>query len=385
MSVDTTETGVILIVDDTPTNLEVLFDFLANTGFTVLVAEDGESAIDRAEYAPPDLILLDVIMPGIDGFETCRRLKANDLTKNIPVIFMTALSDTVDKVRGLNLGAVDYVTKPLQHEEVLARIKLHLHLGRLTKTLQEQNLRLEQEIQQRQRSEQKLKEQAALLDITTDAIVVQDLSNQILFWNKGAEHLYGWTAEEALGKNAIQLLYRYPSAELDDNHEILTECGLWQGELRQVTKEGKAIIIASRWTLVLDEKGQPKSILTVNTDITEKKQLEAQFLRAQRMESLGTLASGIAHDLNNALTPIMMTVQLLETKLLDEQSQEWLSILETNVKRGADLVKQVLSFSRGLEGQHTSLEVKQLISEIEQIAKQTFSRAIEVHTDLPTE
>jgi PAS domain S-box-containing protein len=385
MSVDTTETGVILIVDDTPTNLEVLFDFLANAGFTVLVAEDGESAIDRAEYAPPDLMLLDVIMPGIDGFETCRRLKANDLTKNIPVIFMTALSDTVDKVRGLNLGAVDYVTKPLQHEEVLARIKLHLHLGRLTKTLQEQNLRLEQEIQQRQRSEQKLKEQAALLDITTDAIVVQDLSNQILFWNKGAEHLYGWTAEEALGKNAIQLLYRYPSAELDDNHEMLNECGLWQGELRQITKQGKAIIIASRWTLVRDENGQPKSILTVNTDITEKKQLEAQFLRAQRMESLGTLASGIAHDLNNALTPIMMTVQLLETKLLDEQSQEWLSILETNVKRGADLVKQVLSFSRGLEGQHTSLEVKQLISEIEQIAKQTFSRAIEVHTDLPTE
>jgi two-component system, cell cycle sensor histidine kinase and response regulator CckA len=385
MSVDTTETGVILIVDDTPTNLEVLFDFLANAGFTVLVAEDGESAIDRAEYAPPDLILLDVVMPGIDGFETCRRLKANDITKKIPVIFMTALSDTVDKVRGLNLGAVDYVTKPLQHEEVLARITLHLHLGRLTKTLQEQNLRLEQEIQERQRSEQKLKEQAALLDITTDAIVVQDLSNQILFWNKGAEHLYGWTAEEALGKNAIQLLYRYPSAELDDNHQMLTECGLWQGELRQVTKEGKAIIIASRWTLVLDENGQPKSILTVNTDITEKKQLEAQFLRAQRMESLGTLASGIAHDLNNALTPIMMTVQLLETKLLDEQSQEWLSILETNVKRGADLVKQVLSFSRGLEGQHTSLEVKQLIAEIEQIAKQTFSRAIEVHTDLPTE
>jgi PAS domain S-box-containing protein len=385
MSVDTTETGVILIVDDTPTNLEVLFDFLANTGFTVLVAEDGESAIDRAEYAPPDLILLDVVMPGIDGFETCRRLKANDLTKKIPVIFMTALSDTVDKVRGLNLGAVDYVTKPLQHEEVLARIKLHLHLGRLTKRLQEQNLRLEQEIQERQRSEQKLKEQAALLDITTDAIVVQDLSNQILFWNKGAEHLYGWTAEEALGKNAIQLLYRYPSAELDDNHQMLTECGLWQGELRQITKEGKAIIIASRWTLVRDENGHPKSILTVNTDITEKKQLEAQFLRAQRMESLGTLASGIAHDLNNALTPIMMTVQLLETKLLDEQSQEWLSILETNVKRGADLVKQVLSFSRGLEGQHTSLEVKQLIAEIEQIAKQTFSRAIEVHTDIPTE
>jgi nitrogen-specific signal transduction histidine kinase/CheY-like chemotaxis protein len=132
-----------------------------------------------------------------------------------------------------------------------------------------------------------------------------------------------------------------------------------------------------------DEEGQPKSILTVNTDITEKKQLEAQFLRTQRMDSLGTLASGIAHDLNNALTPIMMTAQLLECKLQDEQSQEWLSILETNVKRSADLVKQVLLFSRGVEGKRTTLWVGRLISEIAQIVKQTFSRAIEIRTNIP--
>jgi len=124
MSVDTTDKGVILIVDDTPTNLEVLLDFLEDSGFKVLVAEDGESAIEGAEYSPPDLILLDVIMPGIDGFETCRRLKTNQATQDIPVIFMTALTETVDKVRGLSLGAVDYITKPLQHEEVLARINL---------------------------------------------------------------------------------------------------------------------------------------------------------------------------------------------------------------------------------------------------------------------
>src|SRR5919202_1162887 len=385
MSVDMTNQGVILIVDDTPTNLEMLFDFLAAARFKVLIAEDGESAIERAEYAPPDLILLDVIMPGMDGFETCRRLKANEVTKNIPIIFMTALSETVDKVRGLNLGAVDYMTKPLQHEEVLARVKLHLRLRNLTKTLQEQNLRLEQEIQQRQRSEQKIREQAALLDITTDAILVQDLDNQILFWNKGAERVYGFCAEEAIGKNALRLLYREPLCDIEFNPKILIECGSWQGELHQVTKEGKQIVVAMRCTLVCDEQGSPKSILTVNTDITEKKQLEAQFLRAQRMESLGTLAGGIAHDLNNALTPIMMTVQLLETKLHDEQSQEWLSILETNVKRGADLVRQVLLFSRGLEGQRTTLKVEKLIAEIEKIAKQTFSRAIEIRTDLPTQ
>ncbi len=132
----------ILLVDDTPTNLKVLAEALHGQGWKTLMAADGESAIEQVEYLRPDLILLDVMMPGIDGFETCRRLKANPETQDIPVIFMTALSDTVDKVRGLELGAVDYVTKPFQHEEVIARTKLHLRLSQLT-------YRLEQEVQSR--------------------------------------------------------------------------------------------------------------------------------------------------------------------------------------------------------------------------------------------
>lgn len=385
MTTNTNSPGVILIVDDNPTNLEMLFEFLANSGFKVLVAEDGESAIERVEYAPPDLILLDVIMPGIDGFETCRRLKANELTQDIPIIFMTALSESIDKVRGLSLGAVDYITKPLQHEEVLARVKLQMNLQNLTKTLKEQNLRLEQEIQERQRSEQKIREQAALLDITTDAIIVLDLDNQILFCNKGAERLYNFVAEDVIGKNADDILYWETSSPFPKNQKILSEHGSWQGELHQVTKKNQNIIVASRWTLVRDEDGQPKSILTVNTDITEKKQIETQFLRAQRMESIGTLASGIAHDLNNALSPILMCVQLLQDKIPDEQSQEWLGLLEKNVKRAANLVKQVLSFARGLEGTRSTIKVDQLIAEIEQIAKQTFSKSIEIRTDIATQ
>jgi two-component system sensor histidine kinase/response regulator len=124
------ERGVILIVDDMPMNLNVLMGFLENTGYKVLVAVDGESAIEQAEYAQPDIILLDVRMPGIDGFETCRRLKASELTGNIPVIFMTALSDVTDKVHGFEVGAVDYITKPLQQEEVVARVNTHLTVHR---------------------------------------------------------------------------------------------------------------------------------------------------------------------------------------------------------------------------------------------------------------
>lgn len=378
--------AAILIVDDTPSNLEMLIDFLEDSGFKVAVAEDGESAVELAEYAPPDLILLDILMPGgIDGFETCHRLKKNQATQEIPVIFMTALSERIDKIKGLNLGAVDYITKPLEHEEVLARVNIHLHLQDLTKQLKEKNKRLEQEIQQRQQVELELREQAALLNITADAILVLDLHNKIRFWNQGAQRLYGWTVEAALGKNAAQLLYRGENlSQFENNQKILAESGSWQGELSQVTKAGKELIVASRWTLMRDDEGQPKSILVVNTDITEKKQLEVQFLRVQRQESIGILASGLAHDLNNALTPILASVQLLQNKLSDKQSQHLLTILERNTRRSADLIKQVLLFARGLEGEHTLLEVERLIAEIAQIFKQTFSKAIEIRTEILT-
>ncbi|HEY9693188.1 MAG TPA: response regulator [Oculatellaceae cyanobacterium] len=380
MRVDSTDKGVILIIDDTPTNLEILLDFLEDYGFKVVVSEDGESAIEMAEYAPPDLILLDIIMPGIDGFETCRRLKANQVTQDIPIIFMTALTDKVDKVKGLNLGAVDYITKPLEHEEVLARINIHLRLQNLTKKLIEQNVRLEEEIKQRQQAQQKNSEQAALLDITTDAIFVQDLSNNIVFWNKGAERLYGWEANEAIGKNVLELLYKEISPEIQEPLQNIILTGEWLGELPQVTKDGKNLTVTSRWTKVLDSNGQLKSILVVNTDITEKKQLESQFLRAQRMESLGVLAGGIAHDLNNVLTPILMAVQLLETKLNDSQSQQWLQILERNVNRGADLIKQVLSFAKGVAGERTTIQISHLIQEIKQLASETFPKSIHIST-----
>lgn len=139
MMPDSTGSSIrILLVDDNLTNLKVLSESLRGQGWTTLVADDGESALEQVEYASPHLILLDVMMPGMDGFETCRRLKAKVETATIPVIFMTALSDAVDKVKGLELGAVDYITKPFQLEEAIARIKLHLKLAELTHTLEQQ-------------------------------------------------------------------------------------------------------------------------------------------------------------------------------------------------------------------------------------------------------
>lgn len=237
--------------------------------------------------------------------------------------------------------------------------------------------------QERLQAEQKNREQAALLDVTTDAILVRDLENKIIFWNRSAEVLYGWKVEEALGKDANQLLYAEPVLiDLQQIQIDVLKSGSWQGELRKVDKSGKEIIVESRWALVRDEKDQPKSILSVDTDITQKKLLETQFLRAQRMESIGTLASGIAHDLNNVLAPILMSVQLLKLKIADDRSQQMLTIVEKNAVRGAELVKQVLSFARGISGDRTVLQVKHLLLEMQQIVQQTFPKSIQVYTHI---
>lgn len=157
MNAENTDTGIILLVDDNPTNLGVLFESLSDSGFKLLVAQDGESAIEQVSFALPDIILLDVMMPGIDGFETCRRLKANKKTQGIPVIFMTALAETVDKVKGFSVGAVDYITKPFQPEEVLARVRCHLAVQNLQKQLHEKNRQLQQEISDRKKAETALR------------------------------------------------------------------------------------------------------------------------------------------------------------------------------------------------------------------------------------
>jgi diguanylate cyclase (GGDEF)-like protein len=158
MTVEHPDKGTILVVDDSTTNLEDLFNFLTEAGFQILIARNGENAIQIAQNHQPDIIFLDLIMPGIDGFETCRRLKADKSTQDIPVIFMTALSQTAVVVKGFQLGAVDYIIKPTPKEIVLARLNTHLMIQRLRYSLQVQNFQLQQEIQQRHQAEAALQE-----------------------------------------------------------------------------------------------------------------------------------------------------------------------------------------------------------------------------------
>ena len=227
------------------------------------------------------------------------------------------------------------------------------------------------------RAQQKLQEQAALLDTASDAMVVRDLDNRVQYWNAAATRLYGWTAEEAHGRWIGDLIYSDLSVLQRATVEVMRE-GYFADEIEQRDRDGRAVIVDCRWQLLTDEEGAPRAIFTVDTDITEyRREMDARQ-RAQRMESLGTLAGGIAHDLNNVLTPILMSVQLLESDENDPERREILARMETAVKRGAEMIRQVLSFARGVEGRRITVDVDRLLDELIAVSREALPRGIEL-------
>ncbi len=234
----------------------------------------------------------------------------------------------------------------------------------------------------RQQADARIREQASLLDKAQDAILVRDLDHTITYWNKSAERLYGWSAEEAIGRSVMDLLYRQTDSFAAAHRQTLSS-GEWVGEMMQVDQSGRDLTIEGRWTLVRDKVGKPVSVFAINTDITEYRKLEQQFLRAQRIESIGTLAGGIAHDLNNILAPISMAIELLRMRFRDDRSIELLDTISTSASRGADMVRQVLSFARGMEGSRVEIHPRQIISEMESILRDTFLKKNDLVVSAP--
>jgi signal transduction histidine kinase len=225
----------ILLVDDNLNNLKVLSEAIQGNGWKALMATDGESAIEQAEYACPDLIILDVMMPGIDGFETCRRLKAHSVTENIPVIFMTALSDSIDKVKGLEIGAVDYITKPFQKEEVIARLKLHLKISYLTRTLEKQ---VEERTAELSESLQKL-HQTQLQMIQSEKMsalgnlvagIAHEMNNPLGFISASLEQAKPFIGDLIEHLRLYQDSLPHPSKEII-NHAKKIDLNYWIGDL----------------------------------------------------------------------------------------------------------------------------------------------------------
>ncbi|MBK6724574.1 MAG: PAS domain S-box protein [Acidobacteria bacterium] len=239
------------------------------------------------------------------------------------------------------------------------------------------------EITERKLGEERIRQQASLLDKAQDAILVCDLNYEILYWNKGAERVYGWPAETALGRNIVELIGENDREHLQQARAALENSDEWKSETSQSKRSGESITIESRWTLVRDEKGVPDYYLIINTDVTEQKRTQEHLFRAQRMESIGTLAGGIAHDLNNILSPIMMSVDMLQLNENDSETSRWLSMIKENAERGTELVKQVLTFARGMTGERVRVQLKHIVKDLVAVLTETLPRSITVKFDIP--
>jgi PAS domain S-box-containing protein len=237
-------------------------------------------------------------------------------------------------------------------------------------------LLVSRDITKRKEADERIQQQAELLDKARDAICLKDLSQHILYWNKSAERLYGWNAQEAIGRSANDLLLAGDAAQAMPALRELIRHGQWQGELHQVDRQGRELIAESRWTLLRDDQGRAKSILVINTDITEKKQTEARLLRTQRMESIGALAGGIAHDLNNTLAPIIMAAEVLQREITSEVGRKLMETIKKSAGHGAEMVKQILSFARGTSGARHLLQLRFLVAELEGFVRSTFPVSI---------
>jgi PAS domain S-box-containing protein len=240
------------------------------------------------------------------------------------------------------------------------------------------------DIEEQRAADLKVQEQAALLDLASDAIILHDLEGTVLYWNDGASRMFGHAAVEVLGRKASDLRYE-DAAVVGGAVQRAFADGHWAGELRMHRRDGSPIVFDSRWTVVRDAAGVPQRILAIGTDVTERHKLLQQFLRAQRMESIGALAGGIAHDLNNVLAPILMSVELLREEVRAAEGHELLDALQTSAERGAGMVRQILTFARGVEGDRLAVDTRHIVRDVERVVRDTFPKNITIANRLPND
>ena len=244
-------------------------------------------------------------------------------------------------------------------------------------------LGLMRDVTRRHAAELQIREQADLLNHAYDAIIVTDLESRVIFWNRGAEKLYGWTAAEAMGQISPALFGPENVAELTGPFAAVAKTGEWRGELHLHDRSGRSIVVKSNFTRILDDQGRPKARLGISSDITANRQLEEQFFRAQRLESIGLLAAGIAHDLNNVLAPILMGAPMLRLRTKDPMDIKLLGSMEKSAERGASLVRQILGFAHGVGGSPQPVQMKHLARDIIAVIEETFPKTITFEHNLP--
>jgi two-component system, cell cycle sensor histidine kinase and response regulator CckA len=356
-----------LLVEDNPGDVLLIQEALSEitvANFDLVDVDRLDQALDRLQTEDFDVVLLDLQLPDSSGLDTF--LNIHTLVPLLPIVVLTGIADETLAIQAMQAGAQDYLVKgQVSGSELLLRsIRYAIERKRITVALQQ--------------NERDLR---SLTDNAPDIITRFDRDLRHIFINRAIEKATGLPPEIFLGKTNRDL--GMPSAQVDQ----------WDAVLLSVFHNGQQELIEfefsspngkrfyqSQYVPEFAADGSVETVLAITRDVTDQKQLEAQFLRAQRLESLGTLASGIAHDMNNILTPILGVSQLLSSSLnpVDDLTQNLLNILEESAKRGATLVKQILSFVRGSEGSFTALQVRHVLTEVVQICRQTFPKTINI-------
>jgi PAS domain S-box-containing protein len=336
----------ILVIDDTPENLALLSQMLTERGYKVRSVTKGSTGIRGAQAAPPDLILLDVKMPQMDGYQVCQHLKADERTRDIPVIFISALGDVHDKIKGFQVGGVDYITKPFQVEEVLARLDTHLTIQKLQKQLQQQNRKLQQEIKERTAAEEKF---AKAFRSSPNPIAIATLpEGRFVEVNNSFLQMSGYTQAEVIGRLLTEIHLESASATFAEVVQQSQEKGfVYNQEFQFRTKSGaiKTVLLSVE---LIELEGKPCTLSLMN-DITERKRLENEFI------------SLVSHELRTPMTSMMGALDLLSSGqlgTLTDQGKQVLDIATKNTERLIRLVNDILDLERMKSGKITMHKVK---------------------------
>jgi len=318
----TDKRNTILVVDDDLRILKLLSKYLGKKGFEVRLAPHAGGVFEKSDRHLPDIILLDISLPGIDGFDIAARLKANEESKDIPIIFMSARTDSVDKVRGFELGAVDYITKPIDLEEVVARVNAHLTIRNLQKKLEEQNIRLEREIDERKQAEAALRESEKrfrnLFENSPDPIFVEDLDGNVLDVNPAACRLHGIERKNLIGMNVLDLVPGDQKEQVTRDFPVKVGQKLERKDGFSRTANGRSIpveISASH----IEYSGKPALLFHVR-DMTERKRVEEKIKTALKEKEV--LLKEIHHRVKNNLQTISSLLNLQSGYIKDKQSLE---------------------------------------------------------------
>ncbi len=384
--------NTVLVVDDTPANLDVLVNYLKECGFKTLVASNGEVALERIKYFKPDIILLDAMMPGIDGFETCCRLKSNENTKDIPVIFMTALIDPEHKVKGFSVGAVDYITKPVQKEELLARVATHLKIHKYqehlekevqkrTAELEERMASLKNEIFERKRVEDELRHLrnylSNIIDSMPSVLIGVDKDGKVTQWNNTAEQTTGITADAAYGKLLSDVFPQMASEMNKITESIRTRETKQEQKRLRLLEKGNIYENVTIYPLIAN--GVEGAVIRID-DVSKEHELEEQLNHHRKMDAIGQLAGGVAHDFNNMLGGIISAAQLLKSpkRNIGEEGLKFADMILKAAIRAADLTAKLLAFGRKGRISFTYINIHNVIDDTVAILNRTVDKKIQL-------